>query len=239
MKLYDIHYYFAKTQNSICPTIFDNMQYPWQVVKEKGSIFDIKKSEINGKIGINAAITGSVKIGKGTVVEPFAVIEGPVIIGKNCIVRPHAWIRPNCIIGDDCVIGHGVELKNALLFNKAKIGTNCFVGDSILGYAARVGSGTILGNRRFDQRIVEIKIGNEIFSTLTDKFGAILGDFVRLGAGVMASPGTIIGMHTWVYGGAQISGFIPADSLVKVRQTQEVVEKRRLDLKDVDLEGYR
>lgn len=239
MKSCDIGYYFKDTKNSPCPSVFKDIRFPWEAVNAKNKLLNLKASKIAGLISQNVVIRGEVKIGEGTVVEPGAVIEGPVIIGKNCLIRPHAWIRPNCIIGDDCVIGHGVELKNALLFNKAKIGTNCFVGDSILGYGTRVGSGTILGNRRFDQRIVEIKIGAKRFSTLTDKFGAALGDFVRLGAGVMSSPGTIIGMHTWVYGGAQISGFIPCDSLVKVRQTQKVVEKRRLDLKDVDLGGRR
>ena len=33
-----------------------------------------------------------------------------------------------------------------------------FVGDSILGKSARIGSGTILANRRFDQKNIGIRV---------------------------------------------------------------------------------
>lgn len=235
-----ISYYFSDTKNSSCPEIFKKIQYPWEAVLAKNKIFkSLKESKIEGKISQNVVISGKVLIGKNTIIELNVVIEGPAILGKNCLIRPHAWIRKNTIIGNDCVVGHGVELKNSLLFNKAKIGTNCFVGDSILGFGARVGSGTILGNRRFDQKIVKIKINEKVFLTGTDKFGAILGDFVRLGTGVLTSPATLIGMHTWIYGGARIKGFISSSKLVKVRQSQEMVDKERMILKDVDLEGER
>ncbi len=50
------------------------------------------------------------KIGKGTVVEPFATIQGDVIIGDNC------WIGPNAVIMDGSRIGNNCEIfPNAVI----------------------------------------------------------------------------------------------------------------------------
>lgn len=239
MKETEIDYFFQDIDKSPCSSVFKKVIYPWEAILAKNGLLNFKKGEIKGKVSSSVVISGPVVCGEDTIIEPGCVLEGPIILGKNCLIRPHVWIRKNSIIGNNCVVGHGVELKNSIIFDQAKIGTNCFVGDSILGEGARVGSGSILGNRRFDQKIIQIKIKDKVFSTNIDKFGAILGDFCRLGAGVLTSPGTLIGMHTWVYGGALLSGFIPKDVLVKVRQKMEIVLKKRVELKDKDLSGAR
>jgi bifunctional UDP-N-acetylglucosamine pyrophosphorylase/glucosamine-1-phosphate N-acetyltransferase len=232
-------YFFKDLNKSPCPSVFKKSTYPWEALLTKNELLNFKKSEIKGKIASNVAVSGPVICGENTIIEPGSVLEGPIILGKNCLIRPHVWIRKNSIVGNNCVVGHGVELKNSIVFDQAKIGTNCFVGDSILGCGARVGSGSVLGNRRFDQKIIQIKIEDKVFSTDTDKFGATLGDFCRLGTGVLTSPGTLVGMHTWVYGGALLSGFIPKDTLVKVRQKTEMILKERVKLKEKDLSGAR
>ena len=230
-----LDYYFGDF--SSCPLEgLKQFRRPWELVEGKNPLVKVPASKILGEVHPTAVIKGNVVIGKGTVVEPFTVIEGPCIIGENVIIRPHAWIRPTTVVGNDCVIGKGVELKNALLFNGAKIGTNCFVGDSVLGKGARIGSGTILGNRRFDQAVVKIKIGGETFSTESDKFGCILGDYARLGANVTTAPGTLVGQHTWVTA-QSLQGFIQADKLVKAVVQARITGKQRVELKAKDAKG--
>ena len=233
----DIGYYFEDM--AACPgkEFVAKAKNPWELLKLKNEFLKIDKTENFGEVHKSVVIKGKAWIGKGTVIDPYCVIEGPVIIGKNCEVRSCAWIRPNTIIGDNCVIGHGDEIKNALIFDEAKIGTNCFVGDSILGKGARLGSGTILGNRRFDQGEVFLKFNGEKISTGTDKFGAIVGDYSRLGANVAANPGTLIGKHTWVFGGVSVSGLIPANKIVKLKQELIFEDKRPVALKIEDASG--
>lgn len=232
-------YYFDDLTASIAGDLFSAVKYPWEVLKEKDKLLELKESQdLSDRTG-EVVTDGKVCIGRGTKIAPGAVIEGPVIIGENVLIRPHVWIRPQTIIGNDCVIGHGVELKNSILFDKSKLGTNVFVGDSIIGKGARVGSGVVTGNRRFDQQEVIIKINTEKYPTGTDKFGCIIGDYARLGANCITSPGTLVGQHTWVYGGVLLNGMVPRKSLLKLRQDTEIVIKEDVVLNDKDKKGLR
>lgn len=233
-------YYFEDLNAFPFSEMLSDLNLIQEYWKKKEDILSSLRKDIRCSIPENVVIRGEVFIDEGTMIEPFVLIVGPVYIGKNVLIRSGAWIRPGSIIGDDVVVGHGMELKNVHLANTVKMGSNTFVGDSILGKGARIGSGTIIGNRRFDQGEVKIKIGEKEITTGKDKFGCILGDYVRLGSNVSTAPGTVIGKHTWVYGNASVSGFVPQDSLVKVRQTQEVIIKTGdFQLNDLDQAGQR
>ena len=141
------------------------------------------------------------------------------------------------IIGNKVVVGHGVEIKNSIIFDECKISTNSFVGDCILGKGARVASGVITGNRRFDQKKVDIRIGKETYPTEMEKFGCVLGEYVRIGANCSTAPGTLIGKHSWTYANMMIRGIIPPKKLLKLRQELETVDKEETVLKREDSEG--
>lgn len=182
--------------------------------------------------------SGSVQIGEGTEIGDHVVLEDNVIIGKNCLIRPHAYIRSGTVIEDNVVIGHGSEVKHAYIFSGAKIGSLCFVGDSIIGKGARIGSGTITGNRRFDQEIIDWVTNEGKISSGLDKLGLLLGDNARLGANVTTNPGTVIGPYTWVSGGEVISGFLPEQSFMK--PGGEVIKNTKAkELRSTDQEGVR
>lgn len=155
-------------------------------------------------------------IGEGTEIGQFVVIEENVQIGKNCLIRSHVLLRRGTIIGDNCVIGHGTEIKNTYICDEAKIGSHCFVGDSIIGKGARIGSGTITGNRRFDQKEIDWLTAEGKIQSGKDKLGLLLGDYARLGANVTTNPGVIIGSQTWVSGGEVVSTYLPEKSFVKI-----------------------
>lgn len=229
--------YFEDMEACPCKEVFKKIRYPWQALKKKDEIMDFSKNKIEGEIAETAKITGDVVIGKGTIIEDNVVIEGPCIIGKDCLIRPGAMIRPKSVIGNNVVIGHGVEIKNSIIFDECKISTNSFVGDSVLGKGARVASGAITGNRRFDQKKVEIKIGKKTYPTEMEKFGCILGEYARIGANCSTAPGTLIGKHTWTYSNMLIRGVIPPKKLLKLRQEIEIIDKEETILKREDSEG--
>ncbi|MBI4983477.1 hypothetical protein HZC32_02435 [Candidatus Woesearchaeota archaeon] len=232
----ELDFYFEDGEACPCREAFEAVE-PWEALKNKSTLLKFSQSTIEGEVHQSVIISGPVKIGTGTVISPYVVIEGPVMIGKDCTIRPFTLIRPGTIIGDGCVIGNGSEIKNAIVFNEAKIASQTFVGDSILGKGVRVGSGTILANRRFDQKEIHVTLKGKKISVGSDKFGAVIGDYVRLGANCVTMPGTIIGKHTWVVPGACLNGFYEKEKLIKMQANFEIVDKERQVLSHLDKEG--
>ncbi len=85
-------------------------------------------------------------IAKDAEVFPSAYIHGPCIIGHRTEVRQCAFIRGNALVGNDCVVGNSTELKNVILFDNVQVPHYNYVGDSILGYTAHMGAGSIASN---------------------------------------------------------------------------------------------
>lgn len=192
----------------------------------------LDRPAVHGKVDDFVSINGPVHIGKGTRIHPHVTIDGPVFIGDNVSVRSHAQIRKNVLLGSDCVVGHGADIKNSLCLNGSKIQDGTFVGDSVLGSGTRIGSGAILANRKFNQSEVKYvrEDGSRAGSTL-EFFGAILGDYVRIGANCVLSPGTVIGPHTWVGSGAVLQGTYGADLLIVPKFDLEIRKKDRVALR--------
>lgn len=232
-------YYFGNIKEDFpYPEIFSDLSFVWEALGRKDDVLEkIIDNSISGDVHSSVVTRGQLIVGEGTVIGPGVVIDGPTIIGKNCLIRPGAYIRKGTIVGDNVVIGYGVEIKNSLIFNECKIDSHSFVGDSIFGRSVRNGSGTITGNRRFDQKDIIVKIGKENFQTPFDKFGAIVGDYSRLGANCTTAPGTLIGQHVWVYPNSLVRGFVASNTLLKLRQEQIASEKQPVVLENVDKNG--
>ena len=173
-----------------------------------------------------AVIDDTVTIGAGTMVGPNVVIKGPAIIGQNCEIRPGAFLRGNVLIGDNCVVGNSTEMKHCWLFNNVQVPHYNYVGDSILGYKAHFGGGASTANKKGDGSEISVLVDGEKVATGMTKLGALVGDNAELGGNSLLNPGTIIGRNSTVYPGAIVRGTVPSNSIVKMRQTQEVIEKR-------------
>jgi len=186
--------------------------------------------ENKGTILENVVLTGCYHIGKNTVIHPNVVINGPVFIGDNVTIMPHALIRPFTFIADNVTIGHAAEIKHSIISSNAKVQSFSFVGDSILGFSSRVGSGSILSNRRFDQKAIVVNLKDEKITLDTSFFGCVLGDHSRIGAGCTVQPGTLIGPYSFIYPSTNARGFIK--EAVKVYETKQLVmkEKEKQDL---------
>jgi len=158
-------------------------------------------------------------------------IIGPVYIGKHVTIMPGATIRPGTILSDNCSVGHGSEVKNSVLFGGAKVASLAFVGDTVLGKSARVGSGVVTANRKFDQSNASITLDGERHCLGADFFGCIVGDSSRLGANSVTQPGTHIGPHTWIFPMTGIRGFIPREKRVFAEQTLCMTDNEIIQLK--------
>jgi UDP-N-acetylglucosamine diphosphorylase / glucose-1-phosphate thymidylyltransferase / UDP-N-acetylgalactosamine diphosphorylase / glucosamine-1-phosphate N-acetyltransferase / galactosamine-1-phosphate N-acetyltransferase len=187
---------------------------------------DLTTSKILGSVEPGAHIVGPVHIGKGSRIHPDAVVYGPTIIGEGVSVRPHAQVRAGTYLGSHCVVGHGADIKHSLCLDGAKMQDGVFVGDSVIGFGARVGSGAILANRKFNQSRIALKtLSGRKEPTNSDFIGAMLGDYVRLGANVVLSPGTVVYPHTWIGSGVVASGTYDRELLITLTQELNIREK--------------
>ena len=211
--LYDLEHTIAKSYLS-------GFSYPWEALK------GIKEEilSLGEKLGEDyVEVSPQVWVHKTAKVAPTAYIGAPCIIGADTEVRHCAFIRGSALIGAGCVVGNSTELKNVILFDNVQVPHYNYVGDSILGYKAHMGAGSITSNVKSDKSLVVIH-GEEEIPTGIKKVGAMLGDFVEVGCNSVLNPGTVIGRNSNVYPTSCVRGVIPANSIYKKNDT--IVSKK-------------
>ena len=214
--LYDLN-------KTIAADIFKDCTYPWEVLAKIGDfIKELGKTLSEDEYEQRAE---DVWFAKSATVYPTAYINGPCIIGKEAEVRHCAFIRGKAIVGEGAVVGNSTELKNVILFNKVQVPHYNYVGDSILGYKAHMGAGSITSNVKSDKKLITIKAPDMPIDTGIKKIGAFLGDGVEVGCGSVLNPGTIVGRNSNIYPLSSVRGFVPAGSIYKNKT--EIVEKNQ------------
>lgn len=206
---------------TIAKDLFEGAEYPWEAlpkisdfIMELGNTLSEEEYEKRGE---------DIWVAKSAKVAESAYIHGPAIIGKEAEVRHCAFIRGNALVGEGAVVGNSTELKNVVLFNKVQVPHYNYVGDSILGYKAHMGAGSITSNVKSDKKPVIVKAGTERLETGLKKFGAMIGDEVEVGCGSILNPGTVVGPRSSIYPLSSVREVVPADSIYKKRG--EVAEK--------------
>jgi NDP-sugar pyrophosphorylase family protein len=164
-------------------------QAPWVVTQaaEKNitaamSRLDREYTQTNG-IATHASAT----------IEIGAIVKAPAIIGPRAFIAATAYLRGGVFLDEDCIIGPACEIKSTFLFAGSKIAHLSFVGDSLIGAGVNVEAGAIIANYRNEMDVKQIRIMREgaVIDTGVDKFGALIGDGVRIGANAAIAPGAI------------------------------------------------
>ena len=208
-------------EETIAKDIFEGVTYPWEVLPKIGAFI----VELGNTLPEDEyeKVWENVWVAKSAKVAPTAFINGPAIIGKNAEVRHCAFIRGNAIVGEGAVVGNSTELKNVVLFNKVQVPHYNYVGDSVLGYKAHMGAGSITSNVKSDKMLVNVHTPEGDIETGLKKFGAMIGDEVEVGCGSVLNPGTVIGKCSNIYPLSSVRKFVPANSIYK--NQGEVVTK--------------
>ena len=208
-------------EETIAKELFEGVNYPWEVLPGIGAFFvklgHTLSEDDYERVGEDVWIARTAKV------APTAFVGGPAIIGKGAEIRHCAFIRGNAIVGEGAVVGNSTELKNVILFNKVQVPHYNYVGDSILGYKAHMGAGSITSNVKSDKTLVTVKTPEGPIETGLKKFGAMLGDEVEVGCGSVLNPGSVIGRKTNIYPLSMVRSFIPEKSIYK--KQGEVVKK--------------
>ena len=218
--MYTVHDLYDLTHTQAAP-LLEKVTYPWEALEEIGAFILTLGETLSAEDYDHPA--DDVWIAKSAVVAPTASITGPCIIGPETEVRQCAFIRGKALVGAGCVVGNSTELKNVILFDKVQVPHYNYVGDSILGFKAHMGAGSITSNVKSDKTLVVIHDGAEAVPTGRKKVGAMLGDGVEVGCNTVMNPGTVIGRGSSVYPLSCVRGTVPAKSIFKFQDC--IVEK--------------
>ncbi|MFZ5551636.1 MAG: acyl-ACP--UDP-N-acetylglucosamine O-acyltransferase [Bacteroidota bacterium] len=127
-----------------------------------------------------------VKIGKGTVVEPFATIYGDVTIGENC------WIGPNAVIFEGTRIGNNVKIYPGAIIGPPS---------QDLKYKGEYTT-TEIGDNTIIREYVTIHRGT------TDRMKTVVGKNCLLMAMVHVAHDCIVGDHVIIANNSGLSGHV-------------------------------
>ena len=209
-------------RETLAGDLFAGAVYPWEVlpkiadfIRELGAKLDPERFEKRGE---------DIWIARSAKVAPTACLNGPLIVDEEAEIRHCAFVRGSAIVGKGAVVGNSTELKNVVLFNRVQVPHYNYVGDSILGYKAHMGAGSITSNVKSDKTLVKIKGQGEEIETGLKKVGAMLGDGVEVGCNSVLNPGTVVGRESNIYPTSCVRGVVPAHSILK--KSGEAVEKR-------------
>lgn len=201
---------FLEKDSSLAYDFLQAFEYPWQsltyigdFVRQIGRV--LPKAEFD-------EVEHEVWVSKDAQLSKSALICAPAVICRGAEVRHCAYIRGGVLVGQDAVVGNSTELKNCILFDRVQVPHYNYVGDSILGYGAHMGAGSIASNVKGDKSKVKI-LGNT--DTGLRKMGAILGDFAEIGCGAVLNPGTVVGVGARIYPLSSVRGYVPAHHIYK------------------------
>lgn len=198
--------------HSIAKEYLKGFEYPWQAL---GGIKDLI-IQLGKKLDPKEydEVSPSVWVHKSAKVFSSAYLGSPCIVGPETEVRHCAFVRGSALIGAGCVIGNSVELKNVIIFDNCEVPHYNYVGDSILGFHAHMGAGSITSNIKADKKNIVVHAESEIPTGLR-KMGAMLGDYADIGCNSVLNPGTVIGRHTNVYPLSCVRGVVAENSIYK------------------------
>ncbi len=207
-------------EHTLAADYLAQFEYPWEALAGISDfILELGKTlpmdEYHHPLDWDGNVLENVWVANDATVFKTAYLHGPCIIGHGTEVRQCAFVRGSALVGDNCVVGNSTELKNVILFDNVQVPHYNYVGDSILGYKAHMGAGSITSNVKSDKTLVVVKDGVSEIETGRKKFGAMLGDRVEVGCNSVLNPGSVLGRDVSVYPTSCMRGVVPAGHIWK------------------------
>ena len=218
---------FIDMSHTIASPLFDNAENPWGVLPLISEFIKGLGPYLDGEFVQTSDFVWQHHTAH---ISPTAVIEGPAIIGAGATIEHGSYIRGGVVIGADCLIGCGAEIKNSIVADGARLLHYCYVADSIIGYMASLGAGTVISNVKNDKTSICVSFSLGKIDTKLKQFGAVVGDFTQVGSNTNINPGSIICRNVSIYSMSNIRGMINENVIYKEggRQVQRVKIKKEL-----------
>lgn len=170
--------------------------YPWEICQNLSKIISEKIQTLDK----NYLIEDGIAIHKTATIEQGVVLKAPIIIGENAFVGANAYLRGGVLLGKSSIIGTSCEIKTSIIMEHSTIAHFNFIGDSIIGKFVNFEAGAITANHynERENKAIFVKYQSQIIATNVEKFGALVGDYCKIGANAVLSPGTLLAPKTIV-----------------------------------------
>jgi len=172
-----------------------DVRRPWDILEANRILMRIwRRAEIHDSVKLegNVQIEGPVHVEEDVVIGSGSVLKGPCYIGKGSYIGNNTLIREYTSLGPESVVGYGTELKNCVLFGKSTLGRLSYIGDSVIGERAHLGTGVTTVNYEAPNTEIMVDTNEGRQSTGMNKVGAFIGDDVHIGARQVLAAGTSI-----------------------------------------------
>lgn len=174
-----------------------DVSYHWDVLSVNDRMLDRFEASESDRAASSTA----------TVHERATVVDR-TSLGSDVRIRPGATVLPGTSLGDNVEIGANAVVANAVVFADATIGDGAVVRDCVVGENASIGPNTTVEGGETDA-LVDGDVHADV------RLGGVVGDNGSIGGGVTLSPGTVLGNHTTVESGCDVSGHIETGAVVR------------------------
>ena len=105
-----------------------------EIIKKMADSFEGEREQ-------DVEMTGTIIVGKNSIIKANVRITGPVIIGKNCKIDTGTIIGSNTSIGDYSIISK-CEIENSIVMKNCKIDTSAKIRNSISSNNSEIKDGS-------------------------------------------------------------------------------------------------
>ncbi|MBL4695075.1 hypothetical protein JKY72_06950 [Candidatus Gracilibacteria bacterium] len=196
------------------------IKYPWHIMKVWKYFMGAGNIHKSAQIADSAVVKGDVIMEEGVKIFDNAVVMGPCYLGKNVVVATGALVRESSV-GAGSVVGFGTEVARSYLGENVWLHSN-YIGDSVIGNNVSFGAGSLTANLRLDEKDVSSG-GSDVGA---NKFGAVIGDNVRVGVQSSLMPGIRVGGGSFIASGIVVGQDIEANSFVRGKWELKISENK-------------
>lgn len=174
------------------------LKFPWDLLNLMSYYLSANTGKIarNVRVAKTATLVGKIQIESGVTVLEGAKIVGPSFIGQGTVIGNNAVIRESHI-GARCVVGYNSEIVRSFVGRDCWFHSN-YLGDSICADNIGMGAGAILANFKLNETTISTSHLGKKVDTARLKFGAVIGENVRIGIHASIMPGVKIGKNSHI-----------------------------------------
>ena len=186
--------------------------YPNTIIRAGTEIYD---HCVLGKLPTSVGLTSrpvkekykELVIGENSVLCPGVVMYTGSTFGKHNLFGDYCTFREECEVGNNCIISRNVSVNyNTVIGNYTKIMDNTHITGNMK-----------IGDHVFISVLVattnDNTMGREDYGT-DHVYGAVIEDYVTVGAAANILPNVTVGRNAIVGAGAVVTKSVPADKVV-------------------------
>jgi len=174
---------------------------------DRDLVFISKKAEVSKNVFIDTR-SGPVFIDEDSQIGPFTLIEGASYVGKRSKIS-QARLREGTNIR--CVCKVSGEVEESIIDSFSNKNHEGFLGHSYVGQWVNIGAMATNSDLKNTYDNVKVFIGpRKVVDTGLLKVGCFVGDFSKIGIGVLVNTGTMIGLGANIFfEGELVRKFVP------------------------------